>query len=67
MDLTGTRMTFASELFASRTVVIPGDTIPAGRRGEAADVTDVIVFLTSDAARYVAGICLPVDGGYLTA
>lgn len=60
-------MTFASELFAGRTVAIPGDPIPAGRRGEAADVTDAIVFLTSDAARYVTGICLPVDGDCLTA
>lgn len=41
--------------------------IPAGRWGEAGEVADAIVFLASDAARYVTGISLPVDGGYLTA
>lgn len=40
--------------------------IPAGRWGEAEEVADAIVFLASDAARYVTGISLPVDGGYLT-
>ncbi|MBB4121260.1 SDR family NAD(P)-dependent oxidoreductase [Martelella radicis] len=41
--------------------------IPAGRWGEAEEVADAIVFLASDAARYVTGVSLPVDGGYLTA
>lgn len=41
--------------------------IPMGRWGDATDVADAIVFLASDAARYVTGISMPVDGGYLTA
>ncbi|MBB4063080.1 SDR family NAD(P)-dependent oxidoreductase [Gellertiella hungarica] len=39
--------------------------IPFGRWGEAAEVADPVVFLASPAARYVTGISLPVDGGYL--
>lgn len=36
---------------------------PAGRLGEVADMGDVVVFLASDAARFVTGAGLPVDGG----
>ena len=37
--------------------------MPLGRVGNGADVADVVVFLASDAARYVNGVNLPVDGG----
>jgi NAD(P)-dependent dehydrogenase (short-subunit alcohol dehydrogenase family) len=37
--------------------------IPAGRLGEPADVANVVVFLASDAARYVTGADYRVDGG----
>lgn len=40
--------------------------IPAGRWGAAEEIADAIVFLSSEAARYVTGACVPVDGGYLT-
>jgi 3-oxoacyl-[acyl-carrier protein] reductase len=33
------------------------------RIGQAADVADVIAFLASDKARWIAGVTLPVDGG----
>ncbi|HWD83836.1 MAG TPA: SDR family oxidoreductase [Kribbella sp.] len=39
--------------------------IPAGRWGTAEDVAGAAVFLASDAARYVSGTVLPVDGGWL--
>ena len=36
---------------------------PAGRLGEIGDMTDVVVFLCSDAARFITGAGLAVDGG----
>lgn len=39
--------------------------IPAGRWGEPDDIGGTAVFLASDAARYVHGVVLPVDGGWL--
>jgi 3-oxoacyl-[acyl-carrier protein] reductase len=39
--------------------------IPLGRVGEPEDVADVILFLASDAARYITGQTLAVDGGVL--
>ncbi|MGW1913392.1 SDR family oxidoreductase [Streptomyces sp. NPDC002076] len=41
------------------------DRIPAGRWGEADDLAGATVFLASDAAAYVHGTLLPVDGGWL--
>ena len=39
--------------------------IPMQRFGEVDDLVGASVFLCSDAARYITGICLPVDGGTL--
>jgi 3-oxoacyl-[acyl-carrier protein] reductase len=36
--------------------------IPLGRIGEPADIADVVAFLASDAARYISGQCIHVDG-----
>ena len=41
------------------------DRIPAGRWGSADDLAGATVFLASDAAAYVHGVVLPVDGGWL--
>jgi len=38
-------------------------TIPLGRRGTIEDVADAVVFLCSDAAAYVTGETIVVDGG----
>jgi 3alpha(or 20beta)-hydroxysteroid dehydrogenase len=39
------------------------DQTPLGRLGEVADMADAVVFLCSDASRFITGIGLPVDGG----
>ena len=39
--------------------------IPMGRVGEPEDIADVILFLASDAARYLTGQVIVVDGGLL--
>jgi NAD(P)-dependent dehydrogenase (short-subunit alcohol dehydrogenase family) len=36
---------------------------PAGRLGEVSDMADAVVLLSSDAARFITGVGLPVDGG----
>ena len=36
---------------------------PLGRLGTVADMADAVVFLCSDAARFITGAGLPVDGG----
>ncbi len=39
------------------------DQTPLGRLGEVTDMADAVVFLASDASRFVTGVGLPVDGG----
>jgi NAD(P)-dependent dehydrogenase (short-subunit alcohol dehydrogenase family) len=36
---------------------------PMGRMGDAFDVAYAALFLASDEAKYITGVCLPVDGG----
>ncbi len=55
----------AAGLFPSVEAAVGGiiaDT-PLGRLGEVSDMADAVVFLCSDAARFITGIGLPVDGG----
>ncbi len=40
--------------------------VPLGRLGQTADVAAAISFLLSDAASFITGVTLPVDGGWLT-
>ena len=40
--------------------------IPMNRWAETSEIADPIMFLCSDAARYVTGSILPVDGGYIS-
>ena len=40
------------------------DRTPLGRWGNTADVVGPVLFLCSDAAKFITGAILPVDGGY---
>lgn len=40
-------------------------TIPMGTLADPEDQADAVVWLCSDQARMITGICLPVDGGYV--
>ncbi|EAR52532.1 putative oxidoreductase protein [Oceanicola granulosus HTCC2516] len=40
---------------------------PAGRWGEPGDIAGPVLFLASEAARFMTGTCLAVDGGYSVA
>ena len=55
---TGMTMRVDARLRESRTKCIP-----AGRMGTGDEVAEVVLFLASDAARYVYGQALVVDGG----
>ncbi len=39
------------------------DAIPMGRGGEPKELAETIAFMLSDAASYITGVALPVDGG----
>lgn len=58
------RSGFAKRGFDPETAVAElGDTVPLGRIAEPEDITDVILFLVSDAARYMCGSLVEVNGG----
>jgi len=40
--------------------------IPMGRIGEAKEVASLVVYLVSDAAKYITGQVIPIDGGITT-
>jgi NAD(P)-dependent dehydrogenase (short-subunit alcohol dehydrogenase family) len=40
-----------------------GPSVPMGRGGSAEEVAEAVLWLLSDAAGYVTGVCLPVSGG----
>lgn len=58
--------TAANEDFAKKAPEIAAKTaeaIPMGRGGEPRELAETIAFMLSDAASYITGVALPVDGG----
>ena len=55
-----TELTASSEAYVQQVVA---QRAPAGRCAEAIEVAAAILFLASDAASYITGCSLPVDGG----
>jgi NAD(P)-dependent dehydrogenase (short-subunit alcohol dehydrogenase family) len=41
-----------------------GSIVPMGRIGQATEIAQAVVFLCSDAASYITGQPLVIDGGY---
>jgi len=54
-------LTPIKELVAANTIVLN----PQQRIGQPRDVADLVSFLVSDAAAYITGVVIPVDGGEL--
>lgn len=48
----------AEEMVAARNAAVP-----VGKMGTAWDIANAAVFLASDEAQFITGVCLPVDGG----
>lgn len=59
IDTPNERKTFSDEMIESA-----GASLPWGRMGTPEDIGRAAVFLVSDAADYITGTVLPVDGGY---
>ncbi|WP_418057673.1 SDR family NAD(P)-dependent oxidoreductase [Pimelobacter simplex] len=66
-DLTDTAQTSRTAMLRGRDEGLVPLWLPLGRFAEAADHAGVVDFLTSDAARFVTGHTVPVDGGTLAA
>jgi len=62
-DTEGMRRLAPTEEIAKKYV----KTVPLGRFGEAEEIGNAALFLSSDAAAYVSGVILPVDGGWSVA
>lgn len=53
-----TQYVSVEEMVAARNAAVP-----MGKMGTAWDIASAAVFLASDEARFITGVCLPVDGG----
>lgn len=66
-DLADTDQTPAEAMLRGRDPELIETWVPLGRFGQPDDYAGVVEFLTSDAARFVTGHTIPVDGGTLSA
>ena len=58
-----TRATEDYMRYSGEAAVRTVDAIPMARAGRPEELAEAIVFMLSDAASYITGIALPVDGG----
>jgi NAD(P)-dependent dehydrogenase (short-subunit alcohol dehydrogenase family) len=54
-----------SDQLPAETVKLMKMLTPAGRFGDPVELAATLVWLVSDAASYVTGITVPVDGGFV--
>lgn len=66
-DLADTEQTPSALMLAGRDPALVRSWVPLGRFGQPDDYAGVVEFLASDAARFVTGQTIPVDGGTLAA
>jgi 2-hydroxycyclohexanecarboxyl-CoA dehydrogenase len=66
-DLADTEQTPAEMMLRGRDPKLIPSWVPLGRFGVPDDYAQVVLFLVSDAARFVTGQTIPVDGGTLAA
>ena len=66
-DLADTLQTPAEMMLRGRDPALIPSWVPLGRFGVPEDYAAVVLFLASDAARFVTGQTIPVDGGTLAA
>ncbi len=59
VDSAAKAMGIAREVLAARRAAA----VPMGHQGSAWDIANAAVFLASDEAAFITGVCLPVDGG----
>jgi 2-hydroxycyclohexanecarboxyl-CoA dehydrogenase len=66
-DLADTLQTPAASMLRGRDPALVKSWVPLGRFGSPDDYAQVVLFLATDASRFVTGHTIPVDGGTLAA
>jgi NAD(P)-dependent dehydrogenase (short-subunit alcohol dehydrogenase family) len=65
--MTGAVKTEMTWMMNDEMIAVVSDKYPIGRIGQPEDIAGAVLFLCSDAASFITGQTLPVDGGYTVA